>query len=559
MHYLALYRQETRQLHHRRVYTILLVGIGMMLLFSLLDYILVPEHFFEFFTYRLLAAGCSCLLLGANYLDQGQRRAWLIGFSGYLCTGLVILLTIHRMGGVISPYYVGLIVTMTIYTVIAPLTFAQTLISGFALVFLYLLSMVFGESLNHFQLMSLFSNLFFMVCFVFIAATQSWADTTARMQECQLRTAENEAAEALARQADNLEHEVIRRTEEQKVTEQRYRILYEAIADDVVLITPQGEIVQANNSYLRHFGNGTQPKRASFFNAVRAQDREKVQAVMFDLFEREMPMAAWQVTLLSDQGDPVEAEISGALLTRGEKKLGLQLVIRDIGIRKRLEEKLIASLSKVRQVENAAILALAKLSEYRDVTPGQHLERIREYSKVIATELAGRPEYRDVITAEYIQNLYQGVILHDIGKVAITDEILEKNGPLTADEEQRLRHHTLAGGNVIKAMEEEAGGAGFLSLAKNIAFFHHERWDGKGYPYGLQGVEIPLEARIMALVDTYEALTTIRDTERALAHQSALDRIVAGAGGEFDPLIVHAFLMVQEEFDRIRAKLAETC
>ncbi len=558
MQYLELFRQESSQLHHRRVYIILSVGIGMMLLFTLLDYILVPEHFYEFLYYRMAAAGCSVLLLGANYRDQGQRRAWLIGFSGYLCTGLVILLTIHRMGGVISPYYVGLIVTMTIYTVIAPLTTTQTLISGFTLVVVYLLSMVVVGSLAPHQLLNLFSNLFFMGCFVLIAATQSWTDTAARKQECMLRTAENEAAAALARQAGTLEHEVKRRTEEQRTTEQRYRILYEAIADAVVLVTPQGAILQANNSYLQYFGGGAGSECRSFFDAVNAQDREAVQNVLLYAFEREVPLSAWQVTLWSDQDHPVATEISGTLLRRGTKKLGVQLVIRDIGIRKQLEDKLIVSLSKVRQTENAAILALAKLSEYRDLTPGHHLERIREYCKVLASELARHPEYRGEITPEYIQYLYQGAILHDIGKVALTDEILEKNSPLTEQEEQCLRDHTLAGGNVIQAMEEEAGGSGFLSLAKNIAYFHHERWDGKGYPYGLRGVGIPLEARIMALVDTYETLTATSEKKRGLPHQQAFDRILASAGEQLDPMLVQAFVAVQESFARIGAELAET-
>jgi PAS domain S-box-containing protein len=556
--YLELFCVESRQLHHHRVYIILLVGIGMMLLFSILDTILAPGLASEFLCYRLVATGLCGLLIGTNYRDKGQLSAWLIGFSGYLCAGLAILLTIHRTGGILSPYYVGLIVTMTIYTVIAPLTTSQTLISGFALVAMYLLSLDFVESLTHDQLMSLFSNLFFMVCFVFIAATQSWADTAARKRECMLRTAENDAAAVLALQADNLEDEVKRRSEEQQVTEKRYRILYEAIADDVVLVTPQGTVLQANSSYLSHFSGGTLPERASFFDAVRAEDLEKVQAVLLDAFEREVPVAAWQLTLLSAQGYPMEVEISGTLLQRGEKKLGLQLVIRDIGIRKQLEEKLIASLGKVRQTENAAILALVKLSEYRDCPPGHHLERIREYCKVLATKLSCLREFRDVITDEFVQNVYQGSILHDIGKVAIADEILEKNGPLTEQEEQSLRHHTLVGGNVIKTMAEECGGSGFLTLAQNIAYFHHERWDGQGFPYGLRGVEIPLEARIMALADTYEGLTYPGDKEKAIPHRQALELIVESAGHQLDPVIVHAFVLAQDIFDGIRCELAET-
>ncbi len=558
MQYLELFRVESRQLHHRRVYIILLVGIGMMLLFSILDTISAPGLASEFLYYRLVAVGLCGLLIGTNYCDKGQRRAWLIGFSGYLSAGLVILLTIHQTGGLLSPYYVGLIVAMTIYTVIAPLTTSQTLISGFALVAMYLLSLVLVESLTHDQLMSLLSNLFFMVCFVFIVATQSWADTAARKQECMLRIAENEAAAVLARQADTLEDEVKRRSEEQQITEKRYRILYEAIADDVVLVTPQGAVLQANSSYLSHFSDGTVPARASFFNAVRTEDLGKVQAGLLDAFERGTPVAAWHLTLLSAQGCPIDVEISGTLLQRGEKILGLQLVIRDIGIRKQLEEKLVTSLGKVRQTENAAILALVKLSEYRDRPAGHHLERIREYCKVLAAKLSCLREFRDVITDEFVQNLYQGSILHDIGKVAIADEILEKIGPLTEQEEQSLRHHTLFGGNVIKTMAEECGGSSFLSLAQNIAYFHHERWDGQGFPYGLRGVEIPLEARIMALADTYEGLTSPKDKENTMPHRQALGLIVESAGYQLDPVIVHAFVSVQEIFDGIRREQAET-
>lgn len=557
MQYIELFEQESRQLHHRRVYSILLMGIGVMLSFAVLDYILVPQHFSEFLWYRFFVVGFAGLLLLANYHDQERRRAWVIGFSGYLGAGLVILLTMHRMGGSTSPYYVGLIVVMTIYTAIAPLTIAQTLISGFALVCIYLLSMVFIESLPPSQQMGLFSNLFFMVCFVFIAATQSWVDTAARVRECLLRTAENEAAEALARQAESLEKEVRRRTEEQKASEKRYRLLYEAIADDVLLVTPTGTILQANGSYLRHFGGGRPLGAGSLFDAVRDLDRESVQAGLLDVVGRGTPVSAWQMTLMSNQGAPIEVEISGALLRRAEKTLGLQLVIRDIGIRKRLEKELIASLDKVRRTENAAILALAKLSEYRDVTPGHHLERIREYCRLLATELSLRSELQGIITPEYILNLYQGVILHDIGKVAIADEILLKKTVLTPPDEEILRHHTVTGGEVIKAMEEEAQGSGFLSLAKNIAYFHHERWDGKGYPFGLKGEAIPLEARIMAVADAYEEVTATIEPEKKMTHQQALEWIVGSAGHQLDPMIVVAFVSRQEEFERLRESLAE--
>ncbi len=548
------FRQESLALHHHRVYYILMVGMAMMLLFVNLDYILVREHFAEFLHYRLLTCGIGALLMGLNYYDRDQRKAWVIGFAGYICAGIAILILIMRMGGLSSPYYVGLIVVMTTYTTIAPLTVPQTLVSGFSLVFLYLLAILLLDPDSPYQLLSLFSNLFFMVCFVCIAATQSWADTTARARECDLRNEEKDAAEELARQADALEVEVKKRMAEQEASEELFRLLYESLADDVVFVTARGDILQANAAFQRHF---REVEGASLLDTVSKQDRTTLEKILGDVVERQIPVHACQLTFTTRTGSSMEAEISGVMLQRGGKALGAQFVIRDIGIRRQLEGMLIESLKKVRQTENAAILALAKLSEYRDITPGNHLERIREYCRILAVELSGRAEFQKEITPVYIQNLFQGAILHDIGKVAIADDILLKTEGLTEQEQAIYCNHTITGGDVIKAMEQEAGGSGFLSLAKSIAYFHHERWDGSGYPYGLQGSQIPLAARIMAVADTYEELTSTIDHSHAVSHQQAVGSIVHGAGSQFDPVIVAAFQVVQEEFDLIRGRLAE--
>lgn len=557
MHYNEQFQQESRQLHHHRVYIILAIGISVMLLFTVLDYILAPTYFSEFLRYRLFAVCFGGLLLAVNHHDREQRRAWAIGLAWYICAGVVILVMMHRLGAVTSPYYVGLLVIITFYTSLAPLTTAQTLISGFALVCIYLVSMFFVDSLTDYQMLSLFSNLFFMICFVAIAATQSWADTTARERECLLRAAENDASRELSVQAQQLEEEVRQRSAEQMISERRYQLLFESITDAVVLISPQGDVLQANRAYLRHFGLETRDGGMSFYTAVKGPERQLLQAQLIEPIATGMAISGYQTTLLTADQGLFAAEISGVLLHRADKVIGLQLVIRDIGVRKHLEATLMASLDKVRHTENAAILALANLSEYRDINPGKHLERIREYCKLLATELSRRSEFLTEITPLYIQNLYQGAILHDIGKVAIADEILFKKNPLTALELEVLRNHTLTGGDVIKAMEEEAKGSGFLALAKNIAYFHHERWDGKGYPYGLQGVEIPLEARIMTLADTYEELTASLELTVRLPHQPAMEHIVRSSGQQFDPIVVEAFVARQDDFDQIRRQLAE--
>ncbi len=551
------YLQEVQQLHHQRVYSILLVGIGIMVLFTALDYLLIREHFNEFFRYRIGAIGVVGLLLAANYFDRSHARAWAIGFTGYLFAGGIMLLTVLRMGGISSPYYVGVIVAMTIYTALAPLSAGQTLISGFALVAIYLVSMTMLGPLTEYEVLSLFSNLFFMICFVFIAATQSWADNSARQREYRLRRDENLASEKLSQQAEFLELEVKRRTEEQQATEQRFRLLYEAIVDNVLLVSPRGDILQANEHYFTLFYGGSLPHQASLFDAVSPQDRVRVERELLQPLTQGVAISGWRITLTSHASKPVEAEISGALLQRGEKKLGLQLVLRDISIRQELEQKVVTSLNRVRKMENAAILALAKLSEYRDVTPGNHLERIREYCRLLAMELSRRPEYADELSQNFIQNLFQGAILHDIGKVAVPDEILNKKTPLTPEEESLLRLHTRRGGEVINTMMEGIQNSGFLTIAQNIAYFHHERWDGRGYPQGLRGEKIPIEARILAVADTYEELTASLAQEKRASHAQAVQMITEEVGHQFDPTIVDAFLLIQDSFNWIRQTLAE--
>ena len=144
------------------------------------------------------------------------------------------------------------------------------------------------------------------------------------------------------------------------------------------------------------------------------------------------------------------------------------------------------------------ILALSKLAEYRDDETGDHLERIREYTKMIAKEMAKKSKFIGYITNEYIDDIYHSSILHDIGKVGVPDVILLKPGKLTADEFEVIKRHSLFGGDVLKDIEAKVKGQTFLTLGKEIAYYHHERWDGKGYPQGLIGEEIPLSARIVA-------------------------------------------------------------
>ena len=205
----------------------------------------------------------------------------------------------------------------------------------------------------------------------------------------------------------------------------------------------------------------------------------------------------------------IEASVS-LLKDSADVAVGYRGIIRDRTEKKKLEMDLIESYKKLQNARSATILGLAKLAEYRDEGTGAHLERIREYAKRLAEEMAENSRYKGIITQEFIDDIYQSSILHDIGKVGIPDRILLKPGKLTSEEFEILKRHTTLGGDAIRAIESRIVGRSFLYLAREIAYNHHEKWDGSGYPRGFKGDEIPLAARIVALADVYDALTTKR-------------------------------------------------
>jgi response regulator RpfG family c-di-GMP phosphodiesterase len=200
---------------------------------------------------------------------------------------------------------------------------------------------------------------------------------------------------------------------------------------------------------------------------------------------------------------------------------------------------------------------LAKLAEFRDDNTGRHLERIREYVKIIAISLSCLPHYADYITPAYVDDIYHSSILHDIGKVGIPDAILLKPGRLTAEEFDIIKQHTILGGNALSAVDAELEEQSFLTLGKEIAYYHHESWDGGGYPKGLKGDEIPLSARIVALADVYDALTSKRTYKKAFPHAKTALMIINEKGKKFDPQIIDAFEANLNQFDNIRRKNQE--
>ena len=209
------------------------------------------------------------------------------------------------------------------------------------------------------------------------------------------------------------------------------------------------------------------------------------------------------------------------------------------------------------ETRDLTIFALAKLAESRDPETGAHLERVRSYCRVIARHLQGRPEFRRQVTDEFVGLIYQTSPLHDIGKVAIPDRILLKPGKLTEEEFEIMKTHTLHGAATLEAAMAEYPETPFLEMARDIALAHHEKYDGRGYPRGLAGEAIPLSARIMALADVYDALTSRRVYKEAFSHERTRSMILQESGRHFDPAMIEAFQAQEPSFVAIRAQHAE--
>jgi len=203
------------------------------------------------------------------------------------------------------------------------------------------------------------------------------------------------------------------------------------------------------------------------------------------------------------------------------------------------------------RTRDAVIFGLAKLADSRDPETGDHLERISVYSTMLANALRRHPGYAEVITPSFVRIIGISSVLHDIGKVGIEDRILRKPGPFTPAEIVQMRRHTIIGGECIRDIEQRLGTSNFLQMAREITFAHHERWDGTGYPHGLRGEEIPLAARIVAIVDVYDALSSRRVYKSALPHGECVAMIRSLAGTHFDPALVEQWLMLESTFHKI--------
>ena len=216
--------------------------------------------------------------------------------------------------------------------------------------------------------------------------------------------------------------------------------------------------------------------------------------------------------------------------------------------RDRLDELVRERTRELALTKEVTIEAMATLAEWRDPETGGHIKRTQNYVRLLAEYLAENPKFAPQLDANTIELLYLSAPLHDVGKVSIPDSILLKPDRLTDEEFMEMKRHTTRGRDALAAAERKLGGNSFLRLAREIAYGHHERWDGKGYPQGISGEAIPLPARLMAVADVYDALTSRRVYKPALPHEEVVEMIRQGRGGQFDPDIVDAFMQLQGKF-----------
>jgi len=209
-------------------------------------------------------------------------------------------------------------------------------------------------------------------------------------------------------------------------------------------------------------------------------------------------------------------------------------------------------------VQEATIESMSSLTETRDPGTGEHIRRTQNYVRLLADSLKNQPRFSPFLDEETIDLLCKSAPLHDIGKVGVSDRLLLKPGRLTDQEFEEMKQHTVYGRNTILAAERKLGNTSFLRIAREIVYTHHERWDGSGYPEGLKGEEIPVPGRLMALADSYDALTSERVYKSRIPHEKAVEIIIEEKGSHFDPGVVDAFLEVKENFRQIALRYADT-
>jgi PAS domain S-box-containing protein len=401
----------------------------------------------------------------------------------------------------------------------------------------------------------------------------SLLDNFARMIACIIETkVQFDRANTLVMELEKETQNKVKALEE---SEEAARLLLENASDAILTIDPNFNISWANKAAhelfrAQHLPNINITKFIKkghvyeFYKRVQELlENKKFRPVKTD-FEVKNPFGGL---------DTISVEITASLIPQKSGEPRIELILRDItrqAIIEKYREKYTEELEKiviertkqVKDFQRVAVLAIGNIAESIDQQTGNHLIRIRHYSRILAEELRKNPKFSEEIDDEYIELIYDLSPLHDIGKVAIKDELLAKESNLTPEEYEEVKKHATIGADALKKAAETANRPALFAVGELISRHHHQHWDGTGYPpvwinnefRPLRGDEIPLSARIITLADVYDALTSKRAYKDAGTHEDAKKYMIEQSGKIFDPDIVNAFLAREEDFINVREK-----
>ncbi|WP_051553597.1 HD domain-containing phosphohydrolase [Desulfobulbus elongatus] len=548
---------ELHALFVQRTHVCLWLGMVFFPLFSILDYLYCRSFFTLFLTYRL----CFVLLLAGLLLflktAAGVRHARAVMAVALLFGTLAISLMTVKLDGFVSGYYVGILLMVAGAFSVLPLHAVRALLLGSAMYLVYVVTVAFFvQPIDARQLGALVSNSVFFFSLVIVTALQCFDEIQTIIRSLRTKKSLQAIHAELRQYTGDLEALVQQRVEMLEESDLKFHDLYNTIPDLVVLLNEAGTIrmINRHGAFLLE-QTPEELEETSLVDCIPPQYRQVFSDEVLDRLQRGETVQGVQVQLHTRSGRTIEAELSGSRVELAGESGHYQLIIRDISQTKEIERQVIESGQLLDTSRRAAIFGLARLAECRDDSTGAHLLRIREYTRILALGLAENPRFRPIVTGQFIEDLCLSSVLHDIGKVGIPDAILLKPDLLSEAEFETMKRHCQYGSNALASAEHDAEGLGFLRMGEEIALYHHERWDGTGYPTGLAGTAIPLSARIVALADVYDALTSSRCYKPALHHEQARMLIVRESGRQFDPAVVNAFVRRERDFKAARRDL----
>jgi putative two-component system response regulator len=322
-------------------------------------------------------------------------------------------------------------------------------------------------------------------------------------------------------------------------------------------------LLSADNALSKHYRVFTMPSAQDMFNLLADVTPDLI------LLDIEMPDMDGLEAIRKLKTDKIRMLIPVIFLTNRKdaatEALGFELgavdfiskpfsepvLLNRIKMHLNVEVLLKERMEKLKKLQSGMVSILSNMVENRDKLTGSHIERTTRYIKILIEAMVKKGVYTEEMDQWNMETVVSSVRLHDIGKIVISDLLLNKEGTLTVEEFEIMKTHASEGETIIENIIIESGDGYFLQNAKLFAGYHHERWDGTGYPRRLKGEEIPLQGRIMAVVDVYDALVSDRPYKKAFPHEKAVEIIVDGKGKQFDPKIIDVFIEVSDSFAKV--------